>query len=43
MSVFAFAGGVTGPGQLALDGAVVFDDMGDLPALLQVRPLSGRD
>ena len=34
MSVFAFAGGVTGATQLSLDGAVVFADMRDLPDLL---------
>ncbi len=34
MAVFAFAGGVTGAEPLAIDGAVVFDDMGELPALL---------
>jgi HAD superfamily hydrolase (TIGR01509 family) len=34
MRVFAFAGGVTGATDLALDGAVVFDDMRALPALL---------
>jgi HAD superfamily hydrolase (TIGR01509 family) len=34
MAVFAFAGGVTSETQLALDGAVVFDDMAVLPRLL---------
>lgn len=34
MTVFAFAGGVTGPAQLSIGDAVVFDDMRDLPALL---------
>jgi HAD superfamily hydrolase (TIGR01509 family) len=34
MAVFAFAGGVTGPTQLSIGDAVVFDDMRDLPALL---------
>lgn len=34
MTVFAFAGGVTGAEDLAIDGAVVFDDMRDLPAAL---------
>jgi HAD superfamily hydrolase (TIGR01509 family) len=34
MAVFAFAGGVTTETQLALDGAVVFDDMAVLPRLL---------
>lgn len=34
MAVFAFAGGVTNETQLALDGAVVFDDMAVLPRLL---------
>jgi HAD superfamily hydrolase (TIGR01509 family) len=37
MAVFAFAGGVTGRPQLSLDGAVVFDDMRDLPEALLVR------
>jgi HAD superfamily hydrolase (TIGR01509 family) len=35
MAVFAFAGGVTGSEQLSIEGAVVFDDMRRLPALLQ--------
>ncbi len=35
MAVFAFAGGVTGSEQLSIEGAVVFDDMRELPALLQ--------
>jgi HAD superfamily hydrolase (TIGR01509 family) len=34
MTVFAFAGGVTGAEDLAIDGAVVFDNMRDLPAAL---------
>jgi HAD superfamily hydrolase (TIGR01509 family) len=34
MTVFAFAGGVTGAEDLAIDGAVVFDDMRNLPAAL---------
>jgi HAD superfamily hydrolase (TIGR01509 family) len=34
MTVFAFAGSVTGAEDLAIDGAVVFDDMRDLPAAL---------
>jgi beta-phosphoglucomutase-like phosphatase (HAD superfamily) len=34
MTVFAFAGGVTGADQLSIGEAVVFDDMGDLPAVL---------
>ncbi|MGO9342039.1 MAG: HAD family hydrolase [Acidimicrobiales bacterium] len=34
MRVFAFAGGVTPPSKLAIDGAVVFDDMQELPRLL---------
>jgi HAD superfamily hydrolase (TIGR01509 family) len=34
MAVFAFAGGVTGPGQLSIGDAVVFDEMRDLPAML---------
>jgi HAD superfamily hydrolase (TIGR01509 family) len=32
MTVFAFAGGVTSAEKLAIEGAVVFDDMRDLPA-----------
>ncbi len=34
MHAFAYAGGVTSAGRLSLPGAVVFDDMRDLPALL---------
>ena len=34
MTVFAFAGGVTGADALAIDDAVVFDDMVDPPTLL---------
>jgi HAD superfamily hydrolase (TIGR01509 family) len=34
MVVFAFSGGVTGASALALDGAVVFEDMRALPELL---------
>jgi HAD superfamily hydrolase (TIGR01509 family) len=34
MSVFAFAGGVTNAARLSIGGAVVFDDMHMLPALL---------
>ncbi|MGD0394349.1 MAG: HAD family hydrolase [Acidimicrobiales bacterium] len=34
MTVFAFAGGVTGPDLLSIGDAVVFDDMSDLPAAL---------
>jgi HAD superfamily hydrolase (TIGR01509 family) len=34
MAVFAFAGGVTGADQLSIDGAVVFSDMQNLPAML---------
>ncbi len=34
MAVFAFAGGVTPSDQLAIDGAVVFHDMRELPAAL---------
>jgi len=37
MAVFAFAGGVTSASQLSLEGAVVFDDMRDLPGILQTR------
>jgi HAD superfamily hydrolase (TIGR01509 family) len=35
MAVFAFAGGMTGTDQLSIEGAVVFHDMEDLPAMLQ--------
>ena len=34
MSVFAFAGGVSSRAQLSIGGAVVFDDMRELPGLL---------
>ena len=34
MAVFAFAGGVTGPMQLSIGDAVVFDKMRDLPEML---------
>ncbi len=34
MTVFAFAGGVTGADRLSIGSAIVFDDMGDLPAVL---------
>jgi HAD superfamily hydrolase (TIGR01509 family) len=34
MSAFAYAGGVTSTDRLALPGAIVFNDMRDLPALL---------
>ena len=34
MTVFAFAGGVTGAAQLSMDSAIVFEDMRDLPVLL---------
>ncbi|HVA06752.1 MAG TPA: HAD family hydrolase [Acidimicrobiales bacterium] len=34
MSVFAFAGGVTSAETLSIQGAVVFDDMKELPAML---------
>ena len=34
MAVFAFAGGVTNARALSMEGAVVFDDMRDLPAAL---------
>jgi len=37
MAVFAFAGGVTGAHQLSIEGAVVFEDMGRLPAMLRAR------
>ncbi len=42
MAVFAFAGGVTTADQLSIDGAVVFQDMLDLPAKLQAKERSGR-
>ena len=34
MAVFAFAGGVTSAETLSIEGAVVFDDMRELPAML---------
>jgi len=34
MTVFAFAGGVTSAKTLSIEGAVVFDDMRELPAVL---------
>ena len=34
MAVFAFAGGVTSAESLSFEGAVVFDDMRELPAML---------
>ncbi len=34
MAVFAYAGGVTSASQLSLEGAVVFDEMRDLPEVL---------
>jgi HAD superfamily hydrolase (TIGR01509 family) len=37
MTVFAYAGGVTSASRLALEGAVVFDDMGELPEVLHRR------
>ena len=37
MSAFAFAGGVTSGGALSIGGAVVFDDMEELPALLRAH------
>ncbi len=37
MAVFAFAGSVTSAELLSIDGAVVFDNMRDLPARLQAR------
>ena len=35
MAVFAFAGGVTSAETLSIEGAVVFDDMRELPAMLR--------
>lgn len=35
MAVFAFAGGVTNTDMLSIEGAVVFDDMRGLPAVMQ--------
>ena len=37
MSAFAFAGGVTSSEALSIEGAVVFDDMVELPALLRAQ------
>jgi len=37
MAVFAFAGGVTGAHQLSIEGAVVFQDMERLPAMLRAQ------
>jgi hypothetical protein len=37
MSAFAFAGGVTSGEALSIEGAVVFDDMVNLPALLRAH------
>ncbi len=37
MAVFAFAGGVTSAHQLSIEGAVVFEDMERLPAMLRAR------
>jgi HAD superfamily hydrolase (TIGR01509 family) len=37
MAVFAFAGGVTSAELLSIEGAVVFDNMKDLPATLQTQ------
>ena len=34
MAVFAFAGGVTSAETLSIEGAVVFEDMRELPAML---------
>ena len=34
MAVFAFAGGVTDSEALSIEGAVVFDDMSELPDVL---------
>ena len=43
MTVFAFAGGVTDAGQLAVGDAVVFGDMRELPALLAPSFAPGSD
>jgi HAD superfamily hydrolase (TIGR01509 family) len=40
MSAFAFAGGVTSGEALSVEGAVVFEDMRELPALLRARQAS---
>ena len=37
MTAFAFAGGVTSSQALSIEGAVVFDDMVELPALLRAH------
>lgn len=37
MAVFAFAGGVTSVERLSIEGAVVFDNMRDLPARLETE------
>jgi HAD superfamily hydrolase (TIGR01509 family) len=37
MTAFAFAGGVTGREALSMKGAVVFEDMRELPAVLQTH------
>jgi len=37
MAVFAFAGGVTSADQLSIEGAVVFQEMLDLPAKLRAE------
>jgi len=37
MAVFAYAGGVTSASRLSLEGAVVFDDMRELPEVLHSR------
>jgi len=37
MAVFAFAGGVTSADQLSIDGAVVFQEMRELPTKLQAE------
>ncbi|MGA2836033.1 MAG: HAD family hydrolase [Acidimicrobiales bacterium] len=39
MPAFAFAGGVTSREALSIEGAVVFEDMGDLPAVLREHNL----
>ena len=36
MTVFAFAGGVTGPAQLSIDTTVIFEDIRDLPVVLAI-------
>ena len=37
MSAFAFAGGVTSSEALSIEGAVVFEEMRDLPAVLRAH------